>query len=187
MTRFLETPRLYLRRFTMADALLLHDLDGDSEVMRFISRGEPTPLEKIEQDILPKWLTWYEVGPDVGYWAAHAQEGNAFLGWFHFRPDRLCANAMELGYRLRREVWGRGFATEGAGAIVQHGFAQASVAHVTATALVNNFASQRVMEKVGLRFESEFTYPAGWLPGWTEEERRAVRYGLKKADYEARP
>ena len=56
MQIFLETDRLLLRRFTEADADNLVDLDGDPEVMRFITGGRPTPRDEIENDVLPAFL-----------------------------------------------------------------------------------------------------------------------------------
>jgi len=53
----LETRRLYLRRFHAADARLLFELDNDPEVMRFISKGQPTPLARIENEITPRILS----------------------------------------------------------------------------------------------------------------------------------
>ena len=68
---FLETARLLFRQFTTADARLLHELDSDPEVMRFISHGLPTPLERIEQEILPRWMRYYETPTHLGSSAEH--------------------------------------------------------------------------------------------------------------------
>jgi len=174
--RFLNIDRLYLRTFTPDDAPLLHALDSDPEVMRYISRGEPTPLETIVEKILPRWLALYELGEGIGVWAAHERATDDFVGWFHLRPDRLVPEEMELGYRLRRSVWGRGYATEGAQVLIDKAFAEWNVEKIVARTLVGNLASQRVMQKCGLRFEEAFWYPPEMLPDWTEEERRAVKY-----------
>lgn len=181
----LETERLYLRYFTPADAPLLHTLDSDPEVMRFISKGEPTPLAVIAEQKLPRWLRYYDAAPPQGFWAAHEHAADAFLGWFHLRPDRYEPGAMELGYRLRRASWGRGYATEGGRALVEKAFTEWGAERVVARTLVGNVASQRVMEKCGLRFEAQFRYPKSLRPGWTEAERRAVKFGLSRADFEA--
>lgn len=184
---FLETPRLFLRCFTPDDAPLLYDLDSDPEVMRYISQGQPTPLATIEEEVLPRWLAWYKKGQNMGYWAAHEQASGDFIGWFHFRPARYTPDAMELGYRLKRNVWGRGYATEGSTALLHKAFTEWEVAYVVATTLEANKASQRVMEKCGLRRERFFTYPESRLPGWTADERRGVQYGLTQEAYLSRP
>jgi RimJ/RimL family protein N-acetyltransferase len=185
---FLETARLYLRRFTTEDAPLLCVLDSDPEVMRYISKGEPTPLSRIRSRILPAWLGYYEAHEHLGFWAAHERDTHLFIGWFHLRPTRLHParlppEDMELGYRLRRNAWGRGYATEGSRALLDNAFTRWDIGRVIATTLVENRASQRVMAKCGLRFEDTFTYPADLLPGWTAEERCAVRYARDRADY----
>ena len=70
MEVFLETERLVLRRFTEADVDQLYDLDGDPEVMRFLTGGIPTPRDVIEHDVLPRFLRYYALGDRYGYWAA---------------------------------------------------------------------------------------------------------------------
>lgn len=182
---FLETKRLYFRRLTLADAALLHELDSDPEVMRYISKGRPTPLAVIAEEKLPRWLRYYDEAPNQGYWAAHEKASDIFAGWFHFRPDRYEPAAMELGYRLMRRCWGRGYATEGGRALVEKAFTGWNVDRVVARTLAGNLASQRVMEKCGLRFEEHFLYPASRLAGWTEAERRAVKYGRNRASFDA--
>jgi RimJ/RimL family protein N-acetyltransferase len=177
---FLRTERLYLRRFTSADAPLLCELDSDPEVMRHISKGVPTPLETIEREILPSWLRMYEHSDRIGIWAAHETATGRFVGWFHLRPDRYVPADQELGYRLRRDAWGRGYATEGSRALIKKTFQDWGSERIVARTLVGNAASRRVMEKCGLRFEEFFTYPLELLPGWTEEERAAVKYGLRR-------
>jgi hypothetical protein len=118
----LKTERMYLRQFQTGDASLLFELDSDSEVMRFITKGRPTPLAKIQDEVLPRFLGYYLQSPSRGFWAAHLSETDEFIGWFHLRPDRIVPE--ELGYRLKRSVWGRGLATEGSQALLQKAFGE---------------------------------------------------------------
>ena len=164
----------------MDDAMLLFELDSDPEVMRFISKGAPTPLEHIKEVILPRVMGYRRAWPPQGVWAAHLRESREFIGWFHLRPDKLEPDEMELGYRLRRAAWGRGLATEGSRALVRNGLREWGYKKVSARTLVGNMASQRVMEKAGLHFEKEFVWGEDALPGWTELERRGVKYALKR-------
>jgi RimJ/RimL family protein N-acetyltransferase len=180
---FLETDRMYFRQFQDADAQLLFELDSDPEVMRFISKGKPTPLARIQSEIIPKFLDYYRHNPPQGFWAAHLRDGGSFIGWFHLRPDRISANEMELGYRLQRPVWGRGLATEGSRVLIDKAFIEWGCEKVCARTLADNLASQRVMEKAGLCFECDFHYNADLLHGWVEQERRAVKYSITRADY----
>jgi len=173
-----ETERLYLRRLRPEDAQLLFQLDSDPEVMRFISKGQPTPLARIENEYLPRMLGYYRQSPPQGFWMAQLRASDEFVGWFHLRPDKIELEEMELGYRLARNVWGHGLATEGSRALLQRAFGEWGYGKVCARTLAVNLASRRVMEKVGLRFEQEFFYGVDVLPGWPENERRAVKYSL---------
>ena len=85
---FLETERLVLRRFTEADVGNLFDLDGDPEVMRFLTGGKSTPRDVIENETLPSFLAYYERSERFGFWAAIEKSAGAFLGWFAFHPGR---------------------------------------------------------------------------------------------------
>jgi len=67
---FCETPRLVLRRFTVADVDNLVSLDADPDVMRFITGGTPTAREEIENEVLPAFLAYYERFQGYGFWAA---------------------------------------------------------------------------------------------------------------------
>ncbi|HYM34125.1 MAG TPA: GNAT family N-acetyltransferase [Steroidobacteraceae bacterium] len=173
---FLETARLRLREFSMDDVDHIVALDSDPEVMRYISFGAPTPRETIVTRVLPSWLKYYGNNERNGFWAAELKSTGEFIGWFHLRPDRFDAGEQELGYRVRRDMWRHGFATEGSRALLQDGFIISQFPKITARTLLANVGSQRVMQKCGLQFETEFIYPEHMLRGGTEEMRRAVKY-----------
>lgn len=179
----LETGRLRLRRFREDDADRLTDLDSDPEVMRYITFGVPTPRATYTELILPRWLSVYEEHPLLGYWAAERHGDGRFVGWFHLRTDRIEPEYLELGYRLQRAAWGQGYATEGGRALVEHGFLRAGAAQISARALHGNRASQRVMEKCGLRPAGTFVYPDDVLPNRSEAERTAVKYALAREQW----
>ena len=164
MQVFLETERMVLRRFTAADADHLFDLDSDPEVMRFLTGGRPTSREVIQNDILPAFLSSYEPVSGLGVFAAIEKESGGFLGWFGFRPkDAARPNEVALGYRLRRAVWGQGYATEGARALIRKGFTELGMQRVIATTYQDNLASRRVMEKAGLRLVRTYRMTAAEL------------------------
>ena len=172
---------MYLRCFEPQDARLLVELDSDPEVMRFISKGQPTTLEHNESVLLPRMLGYQREWPPSGFWAAHLLADDSFVGWFHLRPDKIDAGEMELGYRLKRAVWKRGLATEVSRILISRSFRDWGYRKISARTLINNLASRRVMEKSGLLFEREFVWDTKVLPGWTEEERRGVKYSLEWA------
>lgn len=179
----LETPRLRLRRFVPDDVDRLVELDSDPEVMRYITGGRPTPRELYVNTFMPRWWEIYERQPLLGYWAAERRPDLEFLGWFHLRDDRIEPEYLELGYRLKRAAWGRGYATEGALALLEHGFGRAGATKISARTLLGNRASQRVMEKCGLRRTGEFVYPETFGIGASEDDRRACKYELARDEW----
>ena len=151
MDVFLETERLILRRFTEADLGNLVELNGDPDVMHFLNGGKPTPREFVEAIILPRILQQYERFDDFGTWAAIEKSTGEFLGWLHFRPSHgVSPEEVELGYRLRKAAWGKGYGTEGSRALIRKGFTELGVQRVVASTYSENIGSRRVMEKSGL-------------------------------------
>ncbi len=177
---FLETKRLRLRQFTLADVDHVVALDSDPEVMRYISYGTATPRDVIEHKVLPTWMKYYVGDRRVGFWAAELLATTKFLGWFHLRPDRFVPEEQELGYRLCRDTWGKGLATEGSLALIADGFSVSQFDKISARTLMGNIASQRVMQKCGLKLEEDFFYPEHILRGGTEESRSAVKYSATR-------
>jgi RimJ/RimL family protein N-acetyltransferase len=182
----LETGRLRLRRFTLDDADRLVDLDSDPEVMRYITYGQPTPRESYVNIYLPRWFAIYEAQPGLGYFAAERRDTGEFIGWFHLRDDRLEPEYVELGYRLQRAAWRHGYATEGARALLAHGFEGLGIAQISARTLRANVGSRGVMEKCGLRYVGDFVYPQDVIAGRGEDERAAVKYVITRSDWLSR-
>jgi RimJ/RimL family protein N-acetyltransferase len=180
---FLETERLVLRRLTMADVNNLVSLDADPDVMRYVTGGRATPREEIENEDLPAFLDYYERFEGFGFWAALAKPGGEFLGWFHFRPrDDADPGEIELGYRLRKSAWGRGYATEGSRALIAKGFTEFGVRRVVAEAMAVNAASRRVMEKSGLTLVRSFR--TDWPYQIDGDEFGEVEYALDRAGWQ---
>ena len=183
MQVFLETERLVLRRFTEDDVDTLVALDSDPAVMHFINGGTPTSRDAIQNDFLPAFLRYYERFAGYGFWAAIEKSTGAFLGWFHFRPPKGSSlDEAELGYRLRKAAWGRGYGTEGSRALIRKGFTEFGVERVVASTMAVNLASRRVMEKAGLTLVR--TFHQEWPDHIEGEEHGDVEYALEKADWE---
>jgi len=183
VTIFLETDRLVLRQLTVDDVDVLVELDGDPDVMHFVTGGRPTPREEIETDVLPAFLDYYARFAGYGFWAAIEKSSGRFVGWFHFRPAKDGPpNEVELGYRLHKAAWGKGYATEGSQALIDKGFAELGVQRVVAFTMVVNVASRRVMQKAGLRYVRTFHEPwPDYIPG---EEEGDVEYALLRSEWE---
>ena len=183
MQVFLETERLVLRRFTMADVDNLVALDADPDVMHFITGGIPTSRDEIENEVLPYYFDLYEHSEGYGFWAVIEKPTGEFLGWFHFRPPEEGApGEAELGYRLRKSAWGKGYATEGSRALIHKGFTEFGVQRVVAGTMAVNTASRRVMEKAGLTLVRTLHQP--WPYPIEGDELGDVVYALTKAEWE---
>jgi RimJ/RimL family protein N-acetyltransferase len=182
----LKTPRLVIRQFTEDDVDNLFNLNSDPEVMRYLTGGRPTPREEIRDQVIPFHLGVYGRLDRLGTWAAESAATGEFLGWFHFRPGHGSDDItnIELGYRLRRSSWNKGYATEGSRALVSTGFTGLGVERVFALTMTVNTASRRVMEKCGLALVRTTRYEGADV---TEgAEHGVVEYALTKPEWEAR-
>ena len=147
-----ETPRLILRRFTEEDTALILQLNSDPEIVKYVH--EPT-LETEEQAkniliniILPQYKN------NLGRWAIHTKGNNEFIGWcgIKYRPE---LDEMDLGYRLKKIAWGRGYASEAAQHTLEYAFNTLKLRLITGRAHIENTASQKILEKIGMNFISE--------------------------------
>ncbi len=171
MSEVLETKRMTLRPITMDDVDLLVALDSDPEVMRYISGGKPTSRAQAER-ILQR---------SVGHrWLGFERATEEIVGWFGIRL--WTAKSRELGYRLRREMWGKGLATEGALAVIEVAFAQPGIDRVRAETMAVNTASRAVMERCRLRFVRAFHLE--WDDPIAGTEHGEVEYEITKAEWE---
>lgn len=171
---FSETPKLILRQFTAADLDNLVTLDSDPDVMRFINGGVASSPQAIAQNFLPYAMSYYDRYEHLGFWAIVEKQSKEFIGWIFLRPEvdfellqqlNLAEeDAIELGYRIRQQSWGRGYTTEAATALIEKSFTESAIAKIVAWALVENKASTRVMEKAGLKLEREYLITADRLP-----------------------
>ncbi|WP_132143539.1 GNAT family N-acetyltransferase [Kribbella antiqua] len=169
-----------MRRFTADDVELLVGLDSDPEVMRFLT-GQPTPREEIENVVLPGILKVYAAHPRLGTFAAHQKSDGAFIGWFGLQPT-ADAKTVDVGYRLNRTAWGKGYATEGTRALIDKAFGE-GMERVVADTMAVNHRSRAVMRRAGLRFvrvyHEHFDDP---LPG---TEFGEVEYAIDRRTWEA--
>jgi RimJ/RimL family protein N-acetyltransferase len=182
---FCETERLLLRRFTEVDVDDLVTLDADPAVMRFINGGRATLREHVRDDVLPRFLFYYDRYPGFGVWAAVERSTGEFLGWFALRPPAdTDPEVVELGYRLRRSAWGKGYATEGSRALIRKGFIEYGARRVIAQTMTVNTASRRVMEKCGLSYVR--TFFEEWPDVIEGSDQGDVEYAVDRADWERR-
>ena len=126
----------------------LYRLDRDPRVVRYVSTGHPATRAET-QATMRRILRYYRLYPDLGAWFATRRDTGAFIGWFCLKyagrsPD------VEIGYRLVPGAWGKGFATEGASALLNFGFDELGLHRIIGVTHRDNHASQRVLMKAGL-------------------------------------
>lgn len=176
---FLETSRVRLTEISRDDWPLLLDLDSDPEVMKYLSNGRPSTPEEVKaaMDRIMKVIEKHH--SRFGFWLAYSKENNEFMGWFHFRPGKKTPDDtknIELGYRLKKRFWDKGYATEVSRALITLGFEKYKIDSVFAVTMKANQSSQNVMRKLGMSFVTE--YREEEFPG---EDKSAVRFELKRS------
>lgn len=177
--KYLKTERLFLREFTEDDVTNLFLLDSDPEVMKWLTNGIPTRKSVVEKRVAETIKVMEKYKHLFGMWAVIEKSSNNFLGWFHLRPgknDPENLKKVELGYRLFRNLWGQGYATEGSLALIDKAFKDLSVEEVFATTMQKNMASRKVLEKSGLVFSHEF-----YDDRFPIKSEKAVYYSIKRS------
>ncbi|MGU3294737.1 GNAT family N-acetyltransferase [Williamsia sp. M5A3_1d] len=178
-----ETPQLILRPVGAGDVSALVELDSDPAVMRYVSGGVPTPRAVIEDWVLPRAVAEMSSRRGGGMWTALDRSTGEFVGWFSLRAPRHGTQPeLELTYRLRRAVWGRGLATEGAQTLMGVAFDAPDTGRVFASTMAVNSASRRVMEKLGMRLTALHLGDDSRADGY---ERGEVEYELRRSDWES--
>ncbi len=145
----LHTARLRLEPLDDVHLEALHAMNADPEVMRWLGGPVATPgdTRAMIARVKSRWADW-----GYGWWALVELDGGALAGAAgiqHLGKDR--ANPHEIGWRLRRDRWGKGLATEAMRAIVRHGFEVVGAPRLCAIRHPGNDASLRVMERLGMR------------------------------------
>lgn len=173
----LQTERLTLRTWTLDDFEDFARMSADAEVMRFLAiDGKP----------LPRFGAWQGLCATIGHWALRGfgmfaaierSTGNFVgrVGPWHPEgwPD------FEIGWTLRSEYWGKGYATEGARRCVDYAFTELQRPHLCSLILPDNVRSIRVAERLGERLERTVTLPH--MPN-----REVLQYGLSREEWERR-
>ncbi len=167
----IETPRLYLRQFSMDDLDDLFAIRSDPEVMRFIGESRPQSLDQVRDALENVISVWKQHG--FGRWAIVHKGDEKLIGWcglaFLDNTDEI-----EIGYGIAKEYWGKGLTTEAAVVSIKYGFEDLKLNRIVAVAMPENIASRRIMEKMGMRYEK-----TGY---WYEAE--LVYYVIMRDEYE---
>ena len=147
---FIETARLSLRPFAAADLDDLHRHWTDPLVRKYlwddlvITRGQAAEVIGMSEDLFRRH--------DFGFWCLRDKGTGALAGYCGFRFLEG-AEEIEIGYGIEPARWGRGLATEAAGACLRYGFAEKNFPRVLGITDCGNRASARVLEKLGMTFD----------------------------------
>ena len=151
-----ETQRLLLREFTTEDIGALAEILRDPEVMEFSTNGPCT--EDATQQFVEWCLESYQYH-GFGQWAVVEKSSGAVIGFCGLsNVDIDGVGEVEIGYRLARNAWGLGLASEAAEAVLAYGFSRCHMDSVIAIIATRHVVSARVAEKAGFRVDTRTTY-----------------------------
>jgi ribosomal-protein-alanine N-acetyltransferase len=148
----LATSRLTLRPFQPADAALMAQMLARPEVLRYFPPGDPITLERAQRMIQGILKHWQERG--YGLWAVTRQSDGALLGrcGLQYLAE---VDGVEVDFILGEPHWNQGYAIEAGLASVEYGFHQLELSRITGIVHVDNLASQRVLQKLGMRRQEQ--------------------------------
>ena len=176
----LKTERLTLRSWDETDLAPFAEMSADSDVMRYfeftMTRDESDAYVAELQDRFRKW--------GFGYWVIEAP-GEKFAGFVGLSRPKIEAHftpAIEIGWRLAKAHWGKGYATEGARAALKFGFDEVGADEIVSMASILNRPSLAVMERIGMNRDpvDDFQYPSDAL---SPELRPCALYRLRRSDW----
>lgn len=149
MHLIIKTPRLYLRRFTLADAPLIYELNSKPEVLQYVHehviKDNTHATEVLTNIIMPQYQR------NLGRWATFISHTHEFIGWcgLKFRTE---LDETDIGYRFLPQYWGKGYATEAAKHTLEYGLDTVGLQTITGRAHVENAASLKVLQKIGMTY-----------------------------------
>jgi len=180
----LETERLIVRAYTMADLPALHGIVSQKAVMEFLP--EDVMSRERTEDSLRWIIECYRKNTPrkiVKFSVGVVEKSTGWLiGWCGLGPLEFDASDIEIYYGLSSSHWGRGFATEAAKALLHYGFKTIGLTRITALVKPENTASQKVIEKLGLIYQRR-------ISGLSEKYRffeGLLYYALTREEYAPR-
>lgn len=157
----LQTERLVLRQWHDEDLWDLAEMNADPEVMEYL----PAPMTADQSaEMLGIQQSLLAVGRPA-FFAVDIWATNTFIGFIGLNVPRFDAAftpCVEIGWRLKREAWGKGYATEGADAVLKYGFVSLGLPEIVAFTSTDNQRSRAVMERLRMTHDpaEDFDHPA---------------------------
>lgn len=157
----IETERLILRTWRDADREPFAAMCADPEVMRHF----PAPLTRVESDAVVERMVAHQAEHGFCFFALERKADGAFLGFtgmMTLKPENPLQPGVEIGWRLAREAWGAGYASEAALAAIAQGFDSLGLKQIVSFTATENLRSQAVMQRIGMtrRADLDFDHPA---------------------------
>ena len=164
MINVIETERLYLRQWQASDFAVFAKINADPEVMKYF----PKLLTPKVSDIIASKCQQLIANQGWGLWAVSLKDSTktyddfiGFVGLNDTHADMSFAPAVEIAWRLHKDYWGQGYATEAARAALNFAFTELSLDEVVSFTAVINKRSQLVMERLGMmNTRANFYHPA---------------------------
>lgn len=179
----IETSRLVLRDWLPQDTKPFSDLNSDSEVMRYFPKKlTQEESEQFIKRIQDHWHTY-----SFGLWAAEVKSTNEFIGFIGLATATFEASftpCIEIGWRLDKKFWRKGYASEGANKVLEYGFKNLKLPEIFSFTSQLNVPSMKVMEKIGMirDFNLDFDHPKVELDN---PLRRHVLYRIKRDNWQS--
>ena len=154
----IETERLILRQWKESDYLPFINMGSDLEVMKYF----PKCLTQEESINFIKAVTGIIDENKWGFWAVELKKSQEFIGFIglHSQPTQFdFSPCIEIGWRLAKDFWGQGYATEGAKAALEYAFNTLNLDKVVSFTSSVNKPSESVMKKLGMKKVTEFNHP----------------------------
>ena len=153
----IETERLMLRGWRDFDRDPFFALNSDPEVMQYLPAGD-----RASSDAAVDNLMRTEAEHGHCFWAVERKADGAFVGFCGSMPAREPLGEVEVGWRLRRDAWGHGYASEGARASLAWCWAHLDTPSVMAITVPANVRSRAVMERIGMAYVEggDFDHPS---------------------------
>jgi len=155
---FIETPRLILREWRMEDHVTFIALNSDKEVMEFFPAIKTADETKEQIKRISSHMEQY----GYGFFAVERKDNGEFIGFTGLTHPGFEAEftpCVEIGWRLSKQNWGQGFATEAAMACLKFGFQELGLNEIYSFTSVHNLRSEQVMKKIGMIKEGYFEHP----------------------------
>ncbi|MFD1294978.1 GNAT family N-acetyltransferase [Lutibacter holmesii] len=171
-----KSKRLGFRNWSEKDLIKFSEINADLEVMKYF----PKPLTKKETaEFIDRLIKHYK-NNGFNYFATEILDTGELIGFIglafqDYKTD--FTPAIDIGWRLKRSSWGKGYATEGAKKCLEFAFNKLNLEKVISTCTIQNLKSENVMKKIGMKKVGEFNHPKLKM---FPEYKKCICYEIKK-------